>query len=86
MEVWLKNDIGAYKEGEGKKASESFFSGDRFARLVKYFDALKARESFKATFDAVRIPLFLCSSVHHQISYSNSPPPAYSAVSYFITY
>ncbi|KAJ7822597.1 glutathione S-transferase [Mycena leptocephala] len=52
MEVWLKNDIGAYKEGEGKKASESFFSGDRFARLVKYFDALKARESFKATFDA----------------------------------
>ncbi|KAJ7867286.1 glutathione S-transferase [Mycena leptocephala] len=52
MEVWLKNDLGAYKEGEGKKASEHLFSGDRFARLIKYFDALKARESFKATFDA----------------------------------
>ncbi|KAJ7258383.1 glutathione S-transferase [Mycena haematopus] len=52
MEVWLKNDIGAYKEGEGKKAAEYFFEGDRFARLVKYFEAIKARDSFKATFDA----------------------------------
>ncbi|KAJ6454160.1 glutathione S-transferase [Mycena sanguinolenta] len=51
MEVWLKNDIGAYKEGEGKKAAEFFFEGDRFARLVRYFNAIKARDSFKATFD-----------------------------------
>jgi hypothetical protein len=52
----------AYKEGEGKKASESFFSGNRFARLVKYFDALKARDSFKATCGAVRIPFFITNS------------------------
>ncbi|KAJ7745588.1 glutathione S-transferase [Mycena maculata] len=52
MEVWLKNDIGAYKEGEGKKAAEYFFEGQRFARLVKYYEDIKARESFKATFDA----------------------------------
>jgi glutathione S-transferase len=50
MEVWLRNDIGAYKEGEGKKASEYFFHGDRFARLVKYYEDIKARDSFKATF------------------------------------
>ncbi|KAJ6599759.1 glutathione S-transferase [Mycena vulgaris] len=51
MEVWLKNDIGAFKEGEGKKAAEYFFSGGRFARFVKYYEAIKARESFKETFD-----------------------------------
>jgi glutathione S-transferase len=66
MEVWLKNDIGAFKEGEGKKASDYFFSDGRFARIVKYFEAIKARESFKATFDAVRIP-----------PYFNLPPPTY---------
>ncbi|KAF7300217.1 Serine carboxypeptidase [Mycena kentingensis (nom. inval.)] len=52
MEIWMKNDIGAYKEGEGKKAAEYFFEGDRFKRLVEYFEAIKARESFKMTFDA----------------------------------
>ncbi|KAJ6481323.1 hypothetical protein C8R47DRAFT_1135396 [Mycena vitilis] len=52
MEVFLKNDIGAYKEGEGRKAAEYVFEGGRFARVVKYFEAIKARESFKATFDA----------------------------------
>jgi glutathione S-transferase len=81
MEVWLKNDLGAYKEGEGKKASEHLFSGDRFTRLIKYFDALKARESFKVTFDAVRMPLF--ASVGRQLSYSNFHPSMYSVISYF---
>ncbi|KAJ6582522.1 glutathione S-transferase [Mycena vulgaris] len=52
MEVALKNDIGVFKAGEGTQAAEYFFSGGRFARLVKYFDAIKARESFKTTFDA----------------------------------
>ncbi|KAJ7484166.1 glutathione S-transferase [Mycena latifolia] len=51
MEVALKNDIGAYKPGEGIKAAEYFFSDARFARLVKYFETIKARESFGATFD-----------------------------------
>ncbi|KAJ6542526.1 glutathione S-transferase [Mycena vulgaris] len=52
MELVLKNDMGAYKAGEGTKAAEYFFSGGRFARVVKYFDAIKARESFKTTFNA----------------------------------
>ncbi|KAJ6627699.1 thioredoxin-like protein [Mycena sp. CBHHK59/15] len=51
MDVWLKNDIGAYKAGEGRKAYEHLLSAPRFARFVKYWEALKARESFKATFD-----------------------------------
>ncbi|KAJ6570997.1 glutathione S-transferase [Mycena vulgaris] len=52
MEVVLKNDIGAYKAGEGTKAAEYFFAGGRFARLLQYFAAIKARESFKTTFNA----------------------------------
>ncbi|KAJ7472961.1 glutathione S-transferase [Mycena galericulata] len=52
MEVWLKNDIGAYKKGEGAKAAEYFYSTPRFARIVKYYEDIKARDSFKATFDA----------------------------------
>ncbi|KAF7292039.1 Serine carboxypeptidase [Mycena indigotica] len=52
MEVWMRHDIGAYKAGEGIKAAEYFFEGARFKRLVTYFDAIKARESFKSTFDA----------------------------------
>ncbi|KAF7346797.1 Glutathione S-transferase [Mycena sanguinolenta] len=52
MEVWMKNDIGAYKEGEGKKAAEFFFESNRFTRLVKYYEAIRARDSFKATFDS----------------------------------
>ncbi|KAJ7107327.1 hypothetical protein C8R44DRAFT_321127 [Mycena epipterygia] len=51
LEVFLKNDIGAYKVGEGPKAAEYFFSGVRFKRLVKYFEDVIARETFKVTFD-----------------------------------
>ncbi|KAJ6529333.1 glutathione S-transferase [Mycena capillaripes] len=50
MEVWMTNDIGAYKEGEGVKAAKEFFEGNRFERVRRYFEAIKARESFKATF------------------------------------
>ncbi|KAJ7922394.1 hypothetical protein B0H13DRAFT_2317434 [Mycena leptocephala] len=46
MEVALRNDTGAFKEGEGTKATEILFSGQRFARLARYLEALKARESF----------------------------------------
>ncbi|KAJ7107336.1 glutathione S-transferase [Mycena epipterygia] len=58
LEVALRNDIGAYKEGEGAKAAEYFFSGERFKRLVKYYETIKARESFKATFDEARAFIF----------------------------
>ncbi|KAJ7080951.1 hypothetical protein B0H15DRAFT_474751 [Mycena belliarum] len=47
MEVALKNDTGTYKEGEGIKAAGIITSGERFARLARYLEALKARESFK---------------------------------------
>ncbi|KAH8116006.1 glutathione S-transferase [Phellopilus nigrolimitatus] len=50
FEVTLRNDIGTYKEGEGKKVYEIYQSA-RFDKLRKYFDAIKARESFKSTFD-----------------------------------
>ncbi|KAJ7080954.1 hypothetical protein B0H15DRAFT_786929 [Mycena belliarum] len=47
MEVALKNDTGTFKEGEGFKAAEIIFSSERFVRLARYLEALKARESFK---------------------------------------
>jgi glutathione S-transferase len=52
MEVALRNDTGAFKVGEGTKATEILFSGQRFARLARYLEALKARESF-GTFNKV---------------------------------
>lgn len=54
LEVTLKNDLGAYKEGEGKKAWEVYQS-DKFAKIRKYFENIKGRTSFKATFDEVRL-------------------------------
>ena len=52
--IGLTNEIGAFPEGEGKKVWQTITSG-KFARLAKYMDDLFARESFKATFDEVRI-------------------------------
>lgn len=57
LEVTLKNDLGAYKEGEGKKAWEVYQS-DKFAKIRKYFENIKGRASFKATFDEVSFMLF----------------------------
>ncbi|KAJ3813407.1 glutathione S-transferase C-terminal-like protein [Lentinula lateritia] len=51
MEVSLKNDFGAFPEGEGKSTWETLQTDKRFARWKKYWDTAKARESFKATFD-----------------------------------
>ncbi|THH07889.1 hypothetical protein EW145_g3072 [Phellinidium pouzarii] len=50
IEVLLKNDIGAYAKGEGKAAYEVYQS-KRFSKLRNYFDSVKARDSFKTTFD-----------------------------------
>ncbi|KAF7292038.1 Glutathione S-transferase [Mycena indigotica] len=52
LEVMLRHDIGAYPAGEGTKAAEYFFDGGRFTKLLRYYDAIKARESLKNTFDA----------------------------------
>lgn len=54
--VALINELGAYPEGEGKKVWEALSSGQgRFARFGKYLADLLNRESFKATFDEVRV-------------------------------
>ena len=58
------NDIGAWPVGEGPKIWKTITTG-RFARLAKYTDDLLARESFKATWDEVRLFVQLCSTAHH---------------------
>ena len=57
LRVLLKNDIGAYKEGEGLKTLE-ILTSPRFARLQAYKAALFARKSFQDTFDEVSITDF----------------------------
>jgi glutathione S-transferase len=52
MGVALHNDIGAYPEGESKKVIEAL-SSPQFARFAKYVEDLKARPSFKKTWDEV---------------------------------
>ena len=58
MRITFLNDLGAYPEGEGPKIYAEI-TGSRFARLAKYQEDLFARESFKATFDEVRVLLYL---------------------------
>ncbi|EJD05527.1 glutathione S-transferase [Fomitiporia mediterranea MF3/22] len=52
--VALKNDIGTYAPGEGKKALE-VLNSPRFSKLLNYFKRIEARESFKSTFDEEHI-------------------------------
>ena len=47
----LESDLGAYEAGLGKKTYETFQTDPKYARVKKYFDDLKARDSFKKTFD-----------------------------------
>lgn len=53
LEVFLKNDIGAYEPGLGTKAWNILQSDHKYARYRKYFASIKSRDSFKATFDEV---------------------------------
>lgn len=50
----LKNDIGAYKEGEGTKIYEVLKS-EKYAKINRYIQAQTARENFKSTYDEVRV-------------------------------
>jgi len=50
----LKNDYGAYAQGEGTEAYQILQSDPKYARFRKYFSDLKARDSFKSTLDEVR--------------------------------
>ncbi|EKM49075.1 uncharacterized protein PHACADRAFT_265855 [Phanerochaete carnosa HHB-10118-sp] len=46
----LENDLGVYPAGDGKKTLE-ILRGEKFARLNKYYEDVKAQSSFKATWD-----------------------------------
>ncbi|KAJ7598389.1 glutathione S-transferase [Mycena floridula] len=54
-ELALSRDLGAFAEGEGKKIYETLNTDSRFTRFRQYFSDMKARESFKSTFDADHI-------------------------------
>lgn len=47
----LENDIGAFAEGEGKKAYEVVWKSPKFAKLQKYYENVTARTSFRDTWD-----------------------------------
>ncbi|KAF9460289.1 hypothetical protein BDZ94DRAFT_1311664 [Collybia nuda] len=51
FDLVLKNDLGAYEEGEGVKVYEVVQTDPKFSRYRKYFADLKSRDSFKKTFD-----------------------------------
>ncbi|CAK5266740.1 unnamed protein product [Mycena citricolor] len=51
-EVWLKGSIGAFSAEAGEKAAQELYHGDRFRKLAKYYETIKQRDSFKATWDA----------------------------------
>jgi glutathione S-transferase len=53
VDLTLKNDLGAYQEGEGTKIYETLQSNTKFSRFGRYAQHLKDRASFKGTFDEV---------------------------------
>ncbi|KAF9008328.1 hypothetical protein BDQ17DRAFT_1237044 [Cyathus striatus] len=52
-QVLLKNDLGPYEAGLGKKTYETLQNDPKFARFRKYFNDVKSRDSFKETFHEV---------------------------------
>ena len=62
-EVAIKNEIGKYKAGEGLKVYE-IYKSDKFSKLRNYFERIKARDSFKKTFDEVRACFISCHSCY----------------------
>jgi len=51
MEISLKNDLGPFEEGAALDVWKTFQTDGNYARLRKYLDDIKGRESFKRTFD-----------------------------------
>ena len=54
-ELFLKNDISRYVAGTGPPVYRELFESERFARLQKYYANISSRESFKNSFDVVRL-------------------------------
>ncbi len=62
-ELFFRNDIGKYAEGTGPRVYQELFQSERFARLQKYFANISSRQSFKNSFDSVRLPHVRADSV-----------------------
>ena len=54
-ELHLRNDVGKFPEGTGLRLYQELFRSERFARLRKYYESISSRESFKNSFDSVRM-------------------------------
>ena len=54
-ELHLRNDVGKFPEGTGLRLYEELFRSERFSRLQKYYENISSRESFKNSFDSVRM-------------------------------
>ena len=49
-ELAFTNDYGKYEEGKGKAVWEKLQTDEKYARFCKYYEDLKSRPSFNATF------------------------------------
>lgn len=50
IELLLRNDVGLFSPGEGKKIHEFLSQDSKFKKLWSYIQALKERKSFQETF------------------------------------
>lgn len=53
LDSQLKNDVGAFAEGEGPKAHNEIFKQERFGPFQKYVKALLERNTVKDSFPEV---------------------------------
>jgi glutathione S-transferase len=56
-ELLLRNDVGRFEEGTGPQVHAVLFQSERFSRLQEYLANVSSRQSFKNTFDPVRLLL-----------------------------
>ena len=56
-ELTFRHDIGKFPAGTGPRLYQELFDSERFARLQKYYRNISNRESFKNSFDAVRLTM-----------------------------
>ena len=56
-ELCFRHDVGKFAVGTGPRVYQELFESERFARLQKYYTNISSRESFKNTFDEVRLTM-----------------------------
>lgn len=59
--VALENDVGGYAVGEGPKTFQVLTNDAKFARFQQYWKDVSSRPSFVATFDKVRLFIFVAA-------------------------